>query len=232
MAQLSDGLRIAVLAAALLAGSCTSDIDEGGKFSSDGAANHPIVVEPSTRALKLPFSAGEAGLMPEDAARLEAFVGDYLSNGNGAISISAPEGADSNAAISYFGERLAQMGVPRSRILVGTHESAGHDGAVELDFISYAAHTDKCGDWSQDLAATQANDTSPDFGCSVQQNIAAMVADPRDLMGSRPVGPADATRRGDVVGKYEKGAITQADKNKTDKTNEQSGAASAAGGSD
>jgi pilus assembly protein CpaD len=229
MAHMSDGLRIAVLAAALLAGSCASE-DDGNRLSPDGAVNHPIIVEPSERSLKLPFSAGEAGLLPEDAARLEAFVGDYLSEGNGAISISAPEGTDSNVAISYFGERLAQMGVPRSRILVGTHETSSHDGRVELDFISYAAHTDKCGDWSQDLSSTGKNDTAPNFGCAVQQNIAAMVADPRDLMDGRPMGSEDATRRSDVVNKYEKGAITQADKHKDDVKNEQSGAVSDAGG--
>ena len=40
---------------------------------------------------------------------------------------------------------------------------------------------------------------------------------------------ADAARRETVVGKYEKGEITQADKNKTDKINEQSGAESDVG---
>jgi pilus assembly protein CpaD len=228
MPHLSDGLRMAALAAALLAGSCASDDGDSGRFSPDGAANHPIVVEPGTRSLKLPFSAGEAGLLPEDASRLEAFVSDYANDGNGAISISAPEGVESNVAITYFGERLAEMGVPRSRIIVGTHEA--NDKQVELDFISYTAHTDKCGDWSQDLAATAHNDTAPNFGCSVQQNIAAMVADPRDLIEPRGMGAADATRRNDVVTKYEKGAITQADKNKSDKSNEQSGAVSVSTG--
>ncbi len=229
MPHLSDGLRMAALAAALLAGSCASDDGVGdGRLSIDGAVNHPIVVEPGTRSLRLPFSAGEAGLLPEDAARLEAFVGDYATDGNGAISISAPEGTESNVAITYFGERLAEMGVPRSRIIVGTHEA--NDKQVELAFISYTAHTDPCGDWSQDLAKTAHNDTAPDFGCSVQQNIAAQLVDPRDLIEPRGMGMADATRRHDVVTKYEKGALTQADKNKSDKTNEQSGAASASTG--
>jgi pilus assembly protein CpaD len=218
MSNLRDGLRVAVLAATLLAGSCASD---SGKFSPDGAENHPIVVEPSNRTLKLPFSAPEAGLLPEDAARLEAFVSAYLSEGNGAISVSAPQGPDASAAISYFGERLAQLGVPRSRILVGTREVGSGDKRVELDFVGYVAHTDECGDWSVDLAATSHNDTAPNFGCSVQQNIAAMVSDPRDLLGPEQMETSDATRRHDVTDKYEKGAITQADKNKSDKKNEQ-----------
>jgi pilus assembly protein CpaD len=118
------------------------------------------------------------------------------------------------------------MGVPRSRILVGTRDVAGDDRRVEINFVGYSAHTEACGDWSTNLAETQANDTSPNFGCSVQQNIAAMVANPRDVLGPQDMGVSDATRRSDVMNKYEKGVLTQADKAKTDKGNEQSGAVS------
>ena len=223
MSNWKDSLRVAVLAATMLAGSCTN---EEARLSVDGAENHPIVIAPSNQSLRLPFSAPEAGLLPEDAARLEAFVDAYMHQGNGAISVSAPQGPDANAALSYFGERLVQMGVPRSRILVGTRDVAGEDRRVEIAFVGYSAHTDACGDWSADLAETHANDTAPNFGCSVQQNIAAMVANPRDVLGPEDMGSSDATRRSDVMGKYEKGVLTQADKAKTDKGNEQSGAAS------
>jgi len=57
-----------------------------------------------------------------DAAHFDAFVADYMQHGNGAISISAPQGRDASAAIAYFGERLANAGIPRERILVGTHD--------------------------------------------------------------------------------------------------------------
>ncbi len=115
------------------------------------------------------------------------------------------------------------MGVPRSKILVGTHDEANGDARVELAFIGFAAHTDPCGNWSKELTETQTNDTAPNFGCSVQQNIAAMVADPRDLVEPQGMTAEDANRRDTVVGKYVKGQITQADKNKSDKADEQSG---------
>jgi pilus assembly protein CpaD len=223
MSNWKDSLRMAVLAAMLLAGSCTN---EEARFSSDGAENHPILVAPTNQSLRLPFSAPEAGLLPEDSARLEAFVNAYTSEGNGAISVSAPQGPDANAALSYFGERLVQLGVPRSRILVGTREVGGDDRRVEITFVGYGAHTEACGDWSANLAETQPNDTAPNFGCAVQQNMAAMVASPRDLVGPQDMGTSDATRRSDVMNKYEKGEITQADKAKADKGNEQSGAIS------
>lgn len=212
MTNLNHGFRMAALAALLLAGSCASDIGTPGFSNPDGAENHPIVVEPSDRALRLPFSASEAGLMPEDASHLEAFVDDYLTSGSGAISVSAPEGPGSSETLSYFGERLALLGVPRSRILVGTHESADGDARVELHFISYSAHTDQCGDWSNDLAKTGDNSTSPNFGCATQHNLAAMASDPRDLITPEAETPADQTHRAAVLGHYEQGQITGSQK--------------------
>lgn len=214
---LSDVLRIAAIGAVLLAGSCASPTDELSR--ADPAANHPITVEPHMASIKLSFSAPEAGLLPDDAARFEAFVADYLSRGSGSISVSAHDGADSTAALSYFGARLFSMGVPRSRILVGTHD--GPDQRVEIGFISYVARTDPCADWSDNVAMTYDNRPTRNFGCAVQHNIAAQIADPRDLVEMRPSDPSDAARRAQVLDNYEKGKVTAADKSK-----DQSGAVS------
>ena len=163
-----------------------------------------------------------AGLMPEDSAQLDGLVHDYMQSGNGAISVSVPDGPDSSRAISYFGERLVDMGVPRSRILVGARPLADGDRRVEISFVSYVAHTEPCGDWSADASETASNLPMPNFGCAVQHNVAAMVANPRDLDQPRGLGAADATRRAAVMGHYEKGEVTQADKHTVDKGTEQS----------
>jgi len=210
MTNLTNVLRIAAIGAVLLAGSCASPTDE--LSMADPAVNHPIAVEPHFASIKVSFSAPEAGLMPDDAARFEAFVADYLSRGSGSISVSAPQGADAAAALGYFGTRLFAMGVPRSRILVGTHDTS--DSRVEIGFIAYQAKTDPCGDWSDNVGLTYDNKPMRNFGCAVQQNIAAQVADPRDLIEMRPTDPADAVRRATVIDNYEKGKVTAAEKSK------------------
>jgi pilus assembly protein CpaD len=176
--------------------------------------------------VRLPFSASDAGLMPDDAAHFSVFVAEYLSSGNGAISITAPQGSGANSAIGYFGERLASLGVPRDRIMVGTRPEAG-DGRVEIGYMAYAAHVEACGqDWSTNWADTWDNQSPPNFGCATQHNLAAMVADPRDLIEPRQMDASDATRRSTVTGHYEKGEVTQADKHSVDKATEQSGISS------
>jgi len=221
-----DIIRFGSLAALLIAGSCAAPTNDGDGLMADPIANHPIAVEPSYRSVRLPFSATDAGLMPDDAAHFSVFVSEYLNSGNGAISITAPSGGDANSAIGYFGERLASMGVPRDRILVGTRPDAG-DGRIEIGYMAYAAHVEACGqDWSKDWADTADNQPPPNFGCSVQHNLAAMVADPRDLIEPRQMDASDATRRATVTGHYEKGEVTQADKHTSDKASEQSGISS------
>lgn len=212
MIDLKNSFRIASVAAVLLAGSCAAPMNDGTSWSNDPAANHPIAVEPHFAALKVNFAPANAGLLPDDADRFEAFVADYLSRGSGSISISAPQDSDAAATYRYFANRMFEMGVPRSRILVGTH--AANDQRVEIGFISYTASTKPCGDWSKNAGDTADNSPSPNFGCAVQHNIAAQVADPRDLIEQRPSDPADTNRRTAVLGAYEQGKVTSSEKSK------------------
>lgn len=213
-------MRAASVFAVMLAGSCAAPENRTSDIY-DPEINHPISVAPTAQSLKVYFSPAAAGLMPDDEAHFTSFVEDYMSHGNGSISVSVPDGPGSSAAIHYFGDRIAEMGVVPSHILVGTHDANG-DGRVELGYITYVAHSDECGEWS-DVSDTASNLPTKNFGCATQHNIAAMVADPRDLEQSRSLGPADASRRTDVTNKYEQGKITSADKRKGDLQNEQSG---------
>jgi pilus assembly protein CpaD len=219
-------LRAAAVGAILMAGSC-SVMNDGATISEDGARNHPITVEPSYRDLKVQFGAGADGMSSEDAAKFDSFLTDYRLHGNGSLGISVPSGASSRAAITYFGERAAASGISRDKILVSTHDAANGDRRVDVSYIAYTAHTQSCGDWSESESFTLENQTPKNFGCSVQQNIAAMVADPRDLLGPGGQGPVDTARRAAVLDHYEKGEITQADKHTFDKATEQSAGASA-----
>jgi pilus assembly protein CpaD len=165
----------------------------------------------------------------DDAAKFDAFVADYRAHGNGSLGISVPSGSASRAAITYFGERAAATGISRDKILVSTHDIANGDARVDFNYITYTAHADSCGDWSENLAFSGDNLTPKSFGCSVQHNIAAMVANPRDLLGPAGMGPVDTNRRATVMDHYQKGEITQADKHTADKPTEQSAEASSVG---
>jgi pilus assembly protein CpaD len=223
-------LRAAALMSVLIAGSCSTARDDGNFVSEDGAANHPIAVEPTYQELKVQFGGGPAGMTPDDAMKFDAFLADYRAHGNGSLGISVPNGAPSRAAITYFAERAAATGISRDKILVSSHDVANNDWRVDVSYISYSARAEACNrDWSDDLAFTMDNRTPANFGCSIQHNIAAMVANPRDLLGPGPMGPVSTARRATVMDHYEKGEVTQADKHSADKSTEQSAEASSVG---
>jgi pilus assembly protein CpaD len=220
--------RAAAILSMLVAGSC-SVANDGTMISEDGARNHPITVEPHFRELKVQFAGGADGMTADDAAKFDAFLADYRVHGNGSLGISVANGAPANAAITFFAERAAATGISRDKILVSTHDAANGDYRVDVSYISYSASTESCGDWSENEAFTADNLTPKNFGCSVQHNIAAMVADPRDLMGPTRQGEVDTARRGTVVDLYEKGQPSQAIKKSLDQPVEQSAPGSSVG---
>ena len=94
--------------------------------------------------------------------------------------------------------------------------------ASRLNYVGYQARTDACGDWSEDLAFTADNQVSPNFGCSVQHNIAARSPIRAIWWRRAPMGRGRrrAPRRG--LGNYEKGKTDRRD----DQPPDQSGAVS------
>jgi pilus assembly protein CpaD len=203
------------LAAVLAAGSCTVPFTKDADNFDDPAVNHPLLVEPSYQSVKLSYAGGN--LDPADASKLDNFISDYRLHGNGKIAISVPGGPGMEQIATSLATQINEMGVSRDRILVATRDAAG-DSRVELNYISYQAHTAACGDWSENLAFTADNRTAANFGCATQHNIAAMVSDPRDLLGPRPMDGGNAARRRAVIGNYETGKATAAEKSADQKS--------------
>ena len=107
-------------------------------------------------------------------------------------------------------------------LITGASSGMGKDFALRLisaGYIVYGAKTDPCGNWSQNAADMAQNLPMPDFGCSNQHNLAAMISEPRDLMTPRGMTPADATRRGTVINTYEKAQSTASAKSQDQNAN-------------
>jgi pilus assembly protein CpaD len=54
------------------------------------------------------------------------------------------------------------------------------------------------------------NEVSANFGCAVNANLAAQIADPRDIVAPRGMTPSDSGRRAVVFDNYRKGEATAA----------------------
>jgi pilus assembly protein CpaD len=215
-------LRASAVLAALLVTACANPIS-GPENAMPVTERFPITVEPHMESLRLPLDAGGTALSETSNGELLRFSRDFMENGAGTIAIGAPRRLPN--AVNFITGRLVALGVPRNRIMAGNDDALSTADEVKLTYIRYRAQAAPCGDWSVNLGYTSENKASPNFGCATQHNLAAMVADPRDLVTPKPLDPDDVQRRLTVLDKYRKGETTV-----VAKTAEQSGAVTAVGG--
>ncbi|GGZ20658.1 CpaD family pilus assembly lipoprotein [Asticcacaulis endophyticus] len=79
---------------------------------------------------------------------------------------------------------------------------------VSLTLVSYRARNLDCNRSWENLSRTASNTPHSNFGCAVTANMAAQIADPRDIAAPTATTPADAGRKTTVIDKYRKGEVT------------------------
>ncbi len=94
--------------------------------------------------------------------------------------------------------------------LAKAYQAGGADisAPIRVSFTAVKAHTDRCGRWPDDLTDTSENKHYADFGCSYQNNLAAQVANPADLIGPRKQTPIDAENRSGVIDLYRRRGVS------------------------
>lgn len=211
------GMRLVLAAAAvaLLSGCAKRDSITVGAVPDDYRTNHPIVIAEKEETLDLPVGSGDRGATASQRASLEGFLAGYDKSAAPALNIIAPSGSANSAAAAEAAQDFAHIarknGVPASRIMIASYQASPEEvsAPVRVSFVAMRAQTDKCGRWPEDiLQSTTENKHYADFGCSYQNNVAAQVANPADLLGPRKPTPIDAGNRGNVIGDYQNADTT------------------------
>ena len=124
-------------------------------------------------------AAGAGGLVVAEQMRLaEWFETMNLRYGDRvAIDGALPSDAvrDDVAAIAARHSLLLSEGAPITEGFV-------EPGTVRVVVTRSRAHVPGCPDWSDTIASNLDNSTSDGFGCSINGNMAAMIADPQHLL--------------------------------------------------
>jgi pilus assembly protein CpaD len=186
---------------------------------------HPITVDSDTASMTLMVDSKTRRLTPQMEAEVKAFAASYQMRGHGPLTVAAPVGS-ANAAnatrVARDVERVAKEAGLTDDQLVSQGYNVSADETtppVILSFTRYVASTAPCGDWSKNFGTSSRNTSMPDFGCSTQNNLAAMVEDPHDLVEPRPMDAADAERRAVVFDKYRKGESSATPRTEDEKAN-------------
>lgn len=150
------------------------------------------------------LSAAQQAAVAQLAARFNAAGGEVLT-----VQSAAGGGEVALRSAMNVKAAIEQAGVPGHQVRLGVYTAGDAAGAPVLaGYRVLAAVVPQCGRYWGDLTATRDNRAYADFGCAVTANMAAQIADPRDIAGGSAVDPADATRRSVVLDKYRKGDVT------------------------
>jgi len=205
---------LAVAAAALLSGCANRDSITVGSVPDDYRTNHPIVLSQQDLKIDLPVGAGDRGMTKSQRETLLGFLDGYDRSAAPVLTITVPSGSANEVAARSaardFARVAAASGISRNRISMMSYQAGGEDvsAPVRVSYTSVKAHTDRCGRWPEDLADTTENKHYADFGCSYQNNLAAQVANPADLIGPRKQTTIDAENRSTVIDLYRKRGIS------------------------
>jgi pilus assembly protein CpaD len=156
------------------------------------------------------------GISANQQTALADFVARWREAGSGLVVLKTPaDAADADAAKSMTYAVQAQlqgMGVPADRIELAAYNAGGPKGPVLAVFRHLVAEGPDCSGGWDNLTSTMDNEPYKHFGCALTANLAAQVADPRDLVAPSGLSPADNTRRQQVLAKYREGKLTASEK--------------------
>lgn len=173
---------------------------------------NPVSVQITTDVMEVDLPATRNGLTAEDKRAIESFVSRYEDVGRGELIVTSPVGgANAQQALKSVADvrKIAHSrGVEYDQMSVRTYDADGVAAApLMLAFKRYEALAPDCPLLSQvDMSDISTNSELPTFGCSVNANLAAMIADPADLRGDRTIAATDATRSDDKTERYQTGA--------------------------
>jgi pilus assembly protein CpaD len=204
----------AATAVALLSGCANRDSITVGSIPDDYRTNHPIVISEKDEKIDLPVAASDRGATRAQRQTLLGFLDGYDRSAAPVLTIAVPAGSANEvaaqAAARDFRRIAVAGGVHANRIAITAYQVSAADisAPVRVAYSSMRAHTDKCGRWPDDLTDTTENKHYADFGCSYQNNLAAQISNPADLLGPRKQTEIDAENRDRVINVYRERGIS------------------------
>lgn len=202
-------LKMSVVFAGILLTGCASyqkDHFTVGSTPKDYRTQHPIIVAESeiSEDLIVARSMNRMSFRHENTAT--SFYGKFRQSGAKSLRVILPAGSHNESAARKVAHdviaHMKTLGLEAHQVQVSRYHASNHGDAATVR-LSYNAITadiaSKCGQWNEDLRETKENQNYNNYGCSTQNNLAKMIANPADLLGPRGESEIDAGRRDNVI---------------------------------
>jgi pilus assembly protein CpaD len=221
LGSLRAGSLLPLLLLAATLGACTHTNEEiTASVPVDYRQRHPIVVQEADRTIEVFVGTGRGGLTASQRTDVAAYAQTWLNEGTGPIAIDLPVSTSNARAATQSLQDIqaifSSVGVPARGVTIRryTPPDQRQFATIKLNYPKIIADAGPCGVWPEDLGPSfrnpiyQENRPYSNLGCAYQRNMAAMVANPADLVQPRPESPSYTMRRQTVLGKYSKGEST------------------------
>ncbi len=210
-------LRGALAAAGVMALSgCYTAKDTTSAIPADYRQRHPITIKETDHTVEVFVGSGRGGLNAYQRADVLAFAQNWKREATGGIIIDQPSGTPNERAaeeaVREAQSIFAAAGIPIDAVAVRPYRPKNRvaTATIKLNYPVMAAQAGPCGLWPADLGPSYEpghieNKPYWNLGCASQRNLAAMAANPSDLVQPRAETPSYAPRRSTALEKYRKG---------------------------
>ncbi len=150
------------------------------------------------------FVHASAKLAPGEGNRLRAFLTSSGITPDDHVYLEAA--SDNRLAAQRIGtlsRELDQRGIG-AKVLPASERDVGAD-SVLVKVERYVVTLPNCPDWTKPPFSDHTNEPDSNFGCATTTNFGLMVADPRDLVVGRTLGPAEGDPAIAAIERYRAG---------------------------
>lgn len=154
-------------------------------------------------------ATNEGALPPSEQGRLQGWLDAMGVRYGDRIAIEDPSPYGAAGARATIQEMIGRRGLLLSDAVPVT-VGAVPPGALRVVVTRASAHVPGCPDWSSKSSMNFNNATSSNYGCASNSNLAAMVADPSDLIKGASDDSHDPTTATRAIKSYRDKAPTGA----------------------
>jgi pilus assembly protein CpaD len=186
-------------------------------YPNDYRHRHPITIREGKQIVEVFIGKDRSPLNASQRADIAYLSHVWRAESTGGIIISVPYGTPNGRASSEAAREVRSLlvasGIPDSLIATRSYqpEDPAKLSVLKVSYSKMVAEAGPCALWPSDLGPTfdvaTYNSNRPywNLGCANQRNLAAMVANPADLVQPRGESPSWTQRRTVVFEKYRVG---------------------------
>lgn len=144
---------------------------------------------------------GYGGISSEEATRLDAWFSSIGVGYGDTIYVDDPEGrgdTSRRAGVAAITNRYGLLLAPGAPVTQG----AVPPGALRVVVSRTDASVPNCPNWDLPSQPNFANSTTSNYGCAINGNLAAMIANPDDLVHGRAAGSLDGNTAAKALTSY------------------------------